>query len=239
MFELFRGISEAIYDTTVKTGIVLIPMFLTGLVGWYCILSVWRFTSKELKRSRFMSPDDFERLLLSGRAEDIRRRLGPGHSATHEFVAVLLKDRGDSRLGLGMKCREVLLDRVLPYSRILSTAGVMATLAPLLGLLGTVNGMIVTFYIISLYGSANPVLMAAGISEALLATQAGLSVAFPILFLHTLLKGRLKGIRNQLEQFHLRYDNAVYLGTLSAPALPVETPSAGPEKPEAPPGETT
>lgn len=203
---------EAIYDASVKTGVVLFPMFLTGLVGWFCVFLVWGFSVREARHARFMAPDEFERLLLSGQLDAIRRRLGEGDSATHAFIRTLLDDHGSSRIYLSMKCREVLIDRVLPHSRTLSTAGVMATLAPLLGLLGTVNGMIVTFRVISMYGSANPVLMAAGISEALLATQAGLSVAFPILFLHAVLKGRLRGIRDKLEQFHLRYDNAVFFG---------------------------
>ena len=64
---------------------------------------------------------------------------------------------------------------------------VMAAAAPLLGLLGTVTGMVSTFEVITLYGNQNPVLMADGISEALISTQSGLLVAFPL----TLLKQRL------------------------------------------------
>jgi biopolymer transport protein ExbB/TolQ len=71
--------------------------------------------------------------------------------------------------------------RVLPAHKAVRMAGVMAAVAPLLGLLGTVTGMVHTFDVITLYGNQNPVLMAGGISEALITTQSGLIVAFPLL----------------------------------------------------------
>ncbi len=77
-----------------------------------------------------------------------------------------------------------------------------AHLAPLLGLLGTVNGMIVTFKVIATYGNSNPILMADGISEALLTTQAGLSIAFPLLFIHTLLKNKLYQLKRQVDHYY-------------------------------------
>ncbi|MDR2999875.1 MAG: MotA/TolQ/ExbB proton channel family protein [Fibromonadaceae bacterium] len=64
----------------------------------------------------------------------------------------------------------------------------LATVAPLLGLLGTVMGMVHTFNTIERFGFGNPALLADGISEALLTTQAGLLVAFPLLLANTYLK---------------------------------------------------
>ncbi|MCL2206951.1 MAG: MotA/TolQ/ExbB proton channel family protein [Fibromonadales bacterium] len=66
----------------------------------------------------------------------------------------------------------------------------LAAIAPLLGLLGTVMGMVHTFETIKNFGFGNPVLLADGISEALLTTQAGLLVAFPLLLANTYLKRR-------------------------------------------------
>jgi len=64
----------------------------------------------------------------------------------------------------------------------------LATIAPLLGLLGTVMGMVHTFETIQRFGFGNPALLADGISEALLTTQAGLLVAFPLLLAITIFK---------------------------------------------------
>jgi len=76
------------------------------------------------------------------------------------------------------------LEQALPLLRLL------AAVAPMLGLLGTVTGMIATFQAIALHGSGDPKLMSGGISEALVTTVEGLVVAIPILLLHSLLVTR-------------------------------------------------
>ena len=76
---------------------------------------------------------------------------------------------------------------------------VMASAAPLLGLLGTVTGMVSTFEVITLYGNQNPVLMADGISEALISTQSGLLVAFPLTLLKQRLDERVEILRQKIE----------------------------------------
>lgn len=72
----------------------------------------------------------------------------------------------------------------------LSMIKLLAGVAPLLGLLGTVTGMIATFQSISLFGTGDPKLMASGISQALVTTMLGLCIAIPLLFLHSLLASR-------------------------------------------------
>ena len=72
--------------------------------------------------------------------------------------------------------------------------------APLLGLLGTVTGMIITFQMITLFGAGDPKAMAGGISQALITTVLGLVVAIPTVLLHTLVNGRAQGILHVLEE---------------------------------------
>ena len=76
---------------------------------------------------------------------------------------------------------------------------VMAAAAPLLGLLGTVTGMVSTFEVITLYGNQNPVLMADGISEALISTQSGLLIAFPLTLLKQRLDERIENLKQEME----------------------------------------
>jgi len=101
----------------------------------------------------------------------------------------------------------------LTYYHLLDkNTGVIKTisiLAPLLGLLGTVNGMMRTFSIIKLFGSANPVLMADGISEALVTTQAGLITAFPIILGLNYLNNRIKEIKESFEKIELKIKKEV------------------------------
>jgi biopolymer transport protein ExbB len=82
----------------------------------------------------------------------------------------------------------------------LAVIGVLASIAPLLGLLGTVSGMIHTFLVIAQVGTGNARPLAGGISEALVATQAGLLVAIPGLFASVALRRRATKLSHRLDQ---------------------------------------
>ncbi len=82
----------------------------------------------------------------------------------------------------------------------LSMIKLLAAVAPLLGLLGTVTGMIATFQSISLFGTGDPKLMASGISQALVTTMLGLCVAIPLLFLHSLVSSRSRTLIQILDE---------------------------------------
>jgi len=82
----------------------------------------------------------------------------------------------------------------------LSMIKLLAAVAPLLGLLGTVTGMIATFQSISLFGTGDPKLMANGISQALVTTMLGLCVAIPLLFLHSLVSARSRTLVQILDE---------------------------------------
>jgi biopolymer transport protein ExbB len=88
------------------------------------------------------------------------------------------------RLDEQLAAESSLLNRGLP------TVAVLAAVSPLLGLLGTVTGMIETFQSITLFGTGDPKLMSGGISQALITTQLGLAVAIPLVLFHSLLAGR-------------------------------------------------
>jgi biopolymer transport protein ExbB len=77
---------------------------------------------------------------------------------------------------------------------------VVSVVAPLMGLLGTVTGMIRTFQAITLFGTGDPKMMASGISEALVTTMLGLYVAIPMVLLHALVSNTSKGVVEVLEE---------------------------------------
>ena len=82
----------------------------------------------------------------------------------------------------------------------LAIIGVLAAIAPLLGLLGTVIGMISTFDILAIFGTGNARGMAGGISEALISTQTGLLVAIPGLYMKNFLERRARRVKQQVSQ---------------------------------------
>ena len=88
---------------------------------------------------------------------------------------------------LELKIDEAILREVPQLEKYHSIIKVFAAVAPLLGLLGTVVGMIVTFQALTLFGTGDPKLMAGGISQALVTTMLGLIVAIPLVFLHSIL----------------------------------------------------
>jgi len=83
----------------------------------------------------------------------------------------------------------------------LATVAVLAAVSPLLGLLGTVTGMIETFQSITLFGTGDPKLMSGGISQALVTTQMGLAVAIPLVLFHSLLVGRANRLIETLGRY--------------------------------------
>jgi biopolymer transport protein ExbB len=95
---------------------------------------------------------------------------------------------------------EAILKEMPRLERGLGLIRLLAAIAPLLGLLGTVVGMILTFQAISLFGSGDPKLMAGGISQALVTTVMGLCAAIPLLLLHSLAAGSSRRVEQVLEE---------------------------------------
>lgn len=101
---------------------------------------------------------------------------------------------------LELKLDEAILKETPSLERWQGLIKLLAAVAPLLGLLGTVTGMIATFQAITLFGTGDPKLMAEGISQALVTTVLGLVVAIPLLFMHSLVAARSKAMIQLLEQ---------------------------------------
>ena len=95
---------------------------------------------------------------------------------------------------LELKLSEAILREMPKITRNLTLIKIISVVAPLLGLLGTVTGMINTFQAITLFGTGDPKLMAGGISQALVTTVLGLVVAIPTVFIYTILNTRAKSL---------------------------------------------
>ncbi len=91
----------------------------------------------------------------------------------------------------------------------LNPLGTIAAISPLLGLLGTVIGMVKVFAAITVYGVGNPGVLAGGISEALITTAAGLTVAIPSLIGYRYLRGRVDGLVVQMEKEAMKFLEAL------------------------------
>ena len=101
---------------------------------------------------------------------------------------------------LELKLAEAIMAERPDIERGIGAVRIISVVAPLAGLLGTVTGMIVTFQMITLYGTGDPKLMAGGISQALVTTVLGLLVAIPTTLLHSFTASSAKGIISVLEE---------------------------------------
>lgn len=198
---------ESIRNTYEAGGVVMLPILLAGVIGFYFLYSSW-----------FRIGGDFFRKYIGKSVNILRTDLVETKGLTRtEAVQNAIKHLGERRGILARELRyamEVVRDNPSQFRdymqvRLIKTVeymeqgnhivSVMAAAAPLLGLLGTVTGMVATFDVITLYGNQNPVLMADGISEALISTQSGLLVAFPLTLLKQRLDERVELLKQQLE----------------------------------------
>jgi biopolymer transport protein ExbB len=116
--------------------------------------------------------------------------------------------------------QEAILKELPRLERFLPALNIMGAVAPLLGLLGTVTGMIETFQAITLYGAGDPKMMSGGISEALVTTMLGLAVAIPIMLVHTFLRRRLEHIVGDMEEKAVALSNIICRECALVPVQP-------------------
>lgn len=185
-------------DILISGGPVMIPLGLLSLMALAIILErLW-----VLRRSRYLEPATVSTLsqLLAGRdferaLEYARRHPGPlsamvgtlveNRHAPYDELKELLEDSGRHQL-TGLE-------------RGLQALSTVVSGAPLLGLLGTVLGMIQIFRVVASSGNAVAEQLSAGIAQALITTAAGLIIAIPTLFVHSYLEGRALGILSGIE----------------------------------------
>lgn len=122
------------------------------------------------------------------------------HIPTCNVLDAGLEHRNAGGETLETVLEEAVLREMPRLERFLTTLGVLAAVAPLLGLLGTVTGMIHTFQGITVFGAGDPRMMSGGISEALITTQLGLAVAIPIMIAHHFYDRRVEKIVGDMEE---------------------------------------
>jgi biopolymer transport protein ExbB len=134
----------------------------------------------------------------------VRRQLNDSEVSTDNplgrVLAVYESNRETSIESLELKMDEAIMRETPKLEAMQGTIKVFAAIAPLMGLLGTVVGMIRTFQTITLFGTGDPKLMAGGISQALVTTVEGLIVAIPLVFLHSVLTANSRALIEILEE---------------------------------------
>lgn len=190
-------------------GIILIPLL--GIVLWalFIVQERWRSYNRRSGYRATCAVDAIAKLESGDKAA--ARALVSNVSDPLSRVVKVCVDKSDGERDAAEKAvTEELLPEIADLDRGLDTLGVIAGAAPLLGLLGTVTGMIRMFEAITKFGTGDPKLLAGGISEALVTTEVGLAIAIPVLLVHNLLSNRRNRIQSQLEAGALRVLNRLW-----------------------------
>jgi biopolymer transport protein ExbB len=208
---------DVILETWSHGGIILLPLFLSGFWGFFLVFRTYGRLGRNLSRSE-----------LIPQFEDIKRRLQAGDEAGARTVAAGMPGIVGSGVKLYLDNRDLpreplrnLLEERLAHALFLMDKHIpliksLAAAAPLLGLLGTVSGLIHTFRAMTDFGTGNAQLLSRGISEALIAAQTGLLIAIILILLGQRLEGRVLWLKDQTE-----YGIALLINlppTASAPA---------------------
>jgi biopolymer transport protein ExbB len=196
-----------VYEHIQKGGLVAYAIIGVG------ILSLLMIAQKigDLAKLSLDSPQSVRALLAivskgdtAGAEKAVKALLPP----TRELFTVGLKYSWGPREILEEHLQAVLLRQNLHFERRLPLLAVIATAAPLMGLLGTVVGMVKTFALITVFGTGNAGKLASGISEVLVATELGLIVAIPTLIAHGFLAHRIQRNLSMLERYALEFVTA-------------------------------
>lgn len=183
---------EAVLEGLAEAGWVLYPLVAASLIGWYLVFRRWialaflYWPGYRAWQSR-LAGRDWERAVHA-----LKRR--QRRSAAGQALLAVFAEREGDRRDMENRLDEVMKGLIPELERGLSTLAILAAAAPLMGLLGTVDGIIGTFRVISVFGTGNASLMSDSISEALRATQNGLLCAFPLMIMQVLLANRADAI---------------------------------------------
>jgi biopolymer transport protein ExbB len=190
-------------------GPVMIPLFL--LLIWAISITVWKMIQFMMKRggNKKLSKVVFG-CLGNNDIEGARAFAAKRKGVVARVVRTCLEHSQWNRTSAEKAVKEMLIEELPSINKHLNTLAVLAGAAPLLGLLGTVTGMINLFEVITNYGTGDPKMLAGGISEALITTEVGLIIAIPILLIHNFLRNRTNDLQSEMEKYAIRILNRLW-----------------------------
>jgi len=205
-----QSLPEQIRHMIKTGGIFMWPLLAIPLL----VLYLFFMKLKILFSRRGGTEAEFEAILALARQGKAQEAAAAAGKIKNSLVADTLKAAcgvaGGSREAAEKSVKELLLHEVPRLERHLTTLSVLAAAAPLLGLLGTVSGLIAMFQVITEHGVNDPKLLAGGIGEALIATETGLLVAIPTLLGHNWLANRVDQLVSKAEAYGMKILNALW-----------------------------
>ena len=196
------------YEYLVKGGVLMIPIAACSIVGLAVFFErAWTLRSgRNVPREVVRRAED---LVRRGQVEEAIAFCRRSRSPVARILLAALKNAGLERDAVKEAVQEVGRREAAHLERYVGVLGTVANVSPLLGLLGTVSGMIKAFTVISVEGVGNPASLAGGISEALITTAAGLTVAIPAFVAYRYFLSRVDRLVLELEQHAIHFVDLV------------------------------
>jgi biopolymer transport protein ExbB/TolQ len=199
--------SSSIWEHLKAGGYIMIPLAVLGL-GCIVIMVIKIVHFHNVTRANITDPiQNIVELLKKNDTESAIKATGKLGTPLESVIIQGINNLGVPKEQLEELMYERMLAQQPRLERLLAPLAVFASTAPLLGLLGTVTGMIRTFRLITLYGTGNAQLLSDGISEALITTETGLAIAIPALLMHAYLSRRLKAAIAHTHQAAIMFVN--------------------------------
>ena len=189
-----------------KGGVLMYPIFLCSVLA-LAIFCERFYAYYRIRRSINPLVREVESLVSHRKIDEALAVCEREDSPLARIYSTSLKAAGRSREHLKVLVEEIGSREAAPLERYLGLMATIATIAPLLGLLGTVLGMIKAFNVIALAGVGTPATLGGGISEALITTATGLAVAIPTILLHRYLTSRADTLVLEMEEHSLHLVN--------------------------------
>ncbi len=190
-------------------GLLMWPLLLCSILSTGIIIErAWT-----LRRSKIVPPTLIKQIWQwekENKIDGIRLQVLRRDSPLGRILAAGLVERNSGRDVMKRSLEDTGRHTAHELGRFLNTLGTMASVTPLLGLLGTVVGMIKVFAIITSEGVGDPAVLAEGISEALITTATGLSIAIPTLAFYRYYSGRVEELVVAMEQDVMRFMDALH-----------------------------
>jgi biopolymer transport protein ExbB len=186
---------DYIINSLSQGGFWMIPIIMLNLWGLYLACDLWIVQNKYS-----ISSNKVNRLIkYPVSLIDWLNKISIREKTTFAGAALsrIYSHKNDDRATMDNVLDEELKTALPEIEDGLETIGIIASSAPLMGLLGTVSGMIETFHSISMFGAGNPAFMSKGIAEALIATQNGIIAAVPLMFAHMILTNKRNNMESQ------------------------------------------
>ena len=174
-------------------GPVMAPLLLVSLIAWALVVERWIFY-------RDITRDDLSPALALAAFKNCRVPPEQSRGLCARLAREMLRLRSGDRVADQKHLDRLVLTLRAPLQRSVAMVATLAAAAPLMGLFGTVTGMIDTFDAITCFGAGNARALAAGISEALISTQSGLLVGIPALFAAGFMRQRIRRLEGRLQE---------------------------------------